>query len=196
MSEPQHEESASAPVARRLGRDIRYDAIAAVIAALVGMLALVVAGYTAYIQRQQVRAQVWPYLMMANSDHSSEYMWLNKGVGPAKVESLQVFVGGKLQVNWHDVFRSMQLEKLKYGQSTLNGNVLSAGEKVDWLQFGNHGDFVAFRDAARRSGFGAKTCYCSTLGECWINDSTKADWNVQHAVGKCPAVPAAQQFDD
>jgi hypothetical protein len=184
------------PAARQVRREIRYDAVAAVIAALVGMLALIVAGYTAYIQRQQVRAQVWPFLMMANSDHSSEYMWLNKGVGPARVESLQVFVDGKLQGNWHDVFRSMQLEKLKYGQSTLNGNVLSAGEKVDWLQFGNHDDFLAFREAARRSGFGVKTCYCSTLGDCWINDSTKADWNVQHAVGKCPAVPATQQFDD
>jgi hypothetical protein len=196
MSEPQRNENASAPIVRQLGREIRWDAAAAIIASLVGLLALVVAGYTAYIQREQVRAQVWPFLMMASSDHSSEYMWLNKGVGPAHVESMQVFVGGKLQGNWRDVFRSMQLEKLKYGQSTMNGNVLSAGEKVDWLQFDNHEDFLAFREAARRSGFGVKTCYCSTLGECWINDSTKADWNAQHAVGKCPAMPETQQFDD
>ena len=32
-------------------RRIRWDALAAVIAALVGLLALIVAGYTAYIQR-------------------------------------------------------------------------------------------------------------------------------------------------
>jgi hypothetical protein len=31
-----------------------------VIAAGIGLLALLVAGYTAYLQRQQVRAQVWP----------------------------------------------------------------------------------------------------------------------------------------
>ena len=116
-------------------RGIRWDAAAAIIASLVGLLALVVAGYTAHIQRQQVSAQVWPYLMMASSDVSSQYMWLNKGVGPAQVESVQVLVGGKPQRDWKAVFRSMQLEKLDYGQSTLNGNVLSAGEKLDWLQF-------------------------------------------------------------
>ncbi len=35
----------------------RYDAV---IATLVGFLALCVSGYTAYMQRQQVRAAVWP----------------------------------------------------------------------------------------------------------------------------------------
>ena len=35
----------------------RYDAI---IATFVGFLALCVSGYTAYMQRQQVRAAVWP----------------------------------------------------------------------------------------------------------------------------------------
>ena len=40
-----------------------WDALAAIIAALIGAFALVVSGYTAYLQRTQVRAQVWPYLM-------------------------------------------------------------------------------------------------------------------------------------
>jgi len=35
----------------------RYDAV---IATLMGFLALCVSGYTAYMQRQQVRAAVWP----------------------------------------------------------------------------------------------------------------------------------------
>ena len=37
----------------------RYDAV---IATLVGLCALCVSGYTAYMQRQQVRAAVWPIL--------------------------------------------------------------------------------------------------------------------------------------
>ena len=77
MSEPQRDESASAPVDKRLGREIRYDAIAAVIATLVGMLALLVAGYTAYIQRQQVRAQVWPWLVAGNNDNDRSSEVLN-----------------------------------------------------------------------------------------------------------------------
>lgn len=47
---------------------VTWDAVAAIIAAFVGLLALVVGGYTAYVQHQGVqteikgvRAQVWPY---------------------------------------------------------------------------------------------------------------------------------------
>ncbi|PYI74927.1 MAG: hypothetical protein DMF04_11625 [Verrucomicrobia bacterium] len=43
----------------------RYDAV---IATLVGFCALCVSGYTAYMQRQQVRAAVWPILQF---DHSN-----------------------------------------------------------------------------------------------------------------------------
>jgi hypothetical protein len=36
----------------------------AVIASCIGWLALVVSGYAAWIQRQQVRAQVWPNIVL------------------------------------------------------------------------------------------------------------------------------------
>jgi hypothetical protein len=43
----------------------RYDAI---IATFVGLLALCVSAYTAYMQRQQVRAAVWPILEFDSSN--------------------------------------------------------------------------------------------------------------------------------
>jgi hypothetical protein len=195
MAEPQRDENIPTPIGKRVGREIRYDAVAAVIAALVGMLALMVAGYTAYIQRQQVSAQVWPYLMWANSDNGMDYLWINKGVGPAIVKSTVVLVGGKPQRDWKTVMRSMQVDPQDYGQSTFNHNVISAGETLEWLKFKNHDQFQTFRDAAR-TRMALKVCYCSTLGDCWVNDSTRNDGNTRFAVGKCPAVPEAQQFDD
>jgi hypothetical protein len=45
-----------------------WSALAAIVASLIGLMALVVSGYTAYVQRQQVRAQVWPYLMIGYAD--------------------------------------------------------------------------------------------------------------------------------
>jgi len=196
MSEPRRDENVSAPAIKRLGREIRWDAAAAIIASLVGLLALAVAGYTAYIQRQQVRAQVWPYLLWANSDNQTEYMWINKGVGPAIVKTAQVLVGGKPQRNWQAVMRALQLEPITYRQSTFNGNVLSAGETLEWLKFMDHAGFQRFRDAARRARLDFKVCYCSTLGDCWVNDTARGNGNVRVPVGKCPAVPDAQQFDD
>src|SRR5574337_1403716 len=68
----------------------RWDALGVIIASLVGLLALVVAGYTAYIQREQVRAQVWPYLISGNNDLAQALTISNKGVGPAIVRSVQV----------------------------------------------------------------------------------------------------------
>lgn len=40
MSAPQHDEGASNPVVRRLGRGIRWDATAAIVASLVGYKSL------------------------------------------------------------------------------------------------------------------------------------------------------------
>ena len=196
MSESRNDEQESAPMIRKLGREIRWDAAAAIIASLVGLLALAVAGYTAHIQRQQVSAQVWPYLMWANSDNQMEFMWINKGVGPAIVESAQVLVGGNPQHDWSAVMHSLRLEPINYGQSTFNGNVLSAGETLEWLKFMDHASFQRFRETARRARLDFKVCYCSTLGDCWVNDTTKGNGNVRIPVDKCPAVPEAQQFDD
>lgn len=176
-------------------RGIRWDALAAIIASLVGLLALAVAGYTAYIQRQQVSAQVWPYLMWASSDTQSEYMWINKGVGPAIVKSTQVLVDGKPQRDWSAVMHSLQVVPQGYEQSTFNHNVVSAGETLQWLIFKDHDQFKVFRSAARhRMDF--KVCYCSTLGDCWVNDSASKDGNTRFEVDKCPTVPEALQFRD
>lgn len=195
MPETTSRPSEPAPAVEKARREIRYDAIAAVIAALVGMLALMVAGYTAYIQRQQVSAQVWPYLMWANSDNQMEYIWINKGVGPAIVKSAVVLVDAKPQRDWQAVMRALHADDRDYGQSTFNHNVISGGETLEWLKFKSHDRFQAFRDAAR-SHMAVKVCYCSTLGDCWVNDGTRGDGNTRFPVGKCPAVPESQQFHD
>lgn len=195
MSDTPPNPNESTPGMKKIRREIRYDAVAAVIASLVGMLALAVAGYTAYIQRQQVRAQVWPYLMWANSDNGMDYLWINKGVGPAIIKSAVVLVDGKPQRDWPTVMHSLQVDPHGYGQSTFNHNVISAGETLEWVKFQDHDHFKAFRDAARKH-LNFKVCYCSTLGDCWVNDSTRSDGNTRFAVGKCPAVPDAWQFQD
>jgi hypothetical protein len=46
----------------------RYDAI---VATLVGIFALCISAYTAYVQRQQVRAQVYPILELGTANMPS-----------------------------------------------------------------------------------------------------------------------------
>jgi hypothetical protein len=68
----------------------RYDAV---IATLIGLLAVCVAAYTAYMQRQQVRAAVWPILEFSTSNAPDIHFTLaNKGVGPAVIRHVIVKV--------------------------------------------------------------------------------------------------------
>jgi hypothetical protein len=171
------------PVPPRLRREIRWDAMAAIIASLVGFLALVVAGYTAYIERyiaeiqtKQVQAQVWPWLVAGNNDNERSIEVLNKGVGPAIVRSAQVFVDGKPQPDWEHVLEALNAKPHQYSQSTLNPNVLTPGEKVPAIQFANEDDYKRFRAAAVTHLTLVNICYCSTLDECWM-------YSDKHVVG-------------
>ncbi|HLI18012.1 MAG TPA: hypothetical protein VKV22_07055 [Rhodanobacteraceae bacterium] len=179
--------------ATNVKRGIRWDALAAIIASLVGLLALVVAGYTAYIQRQQVRAQVWPYLIGANSGGRLGLFWINKGVGPAIVRSVEVTVDGKPQSDWKTVVHSIGLPAADYHQSFLSGNVLSPGENLDWIQFQNKADYDNFLRLEHGPGFQIKVCYCSTLGDCW---QTGFGGVSRQSVKQCPALPESKQFTE
>jgi hypothetical protein len=200
MTAPQHDEGASPQAVNEPGREIRRDA-AAIVASLVGLLALLVAGYTAYIQRQQVRAQVWPWLVAGNNDNERSIEVLNKGVGPAIVHSAQVFVDGKPQPDWQHVLKALGAVPHQYSQSTLNPNVLTPGEKVPAVQFADREDYARFRAAAVTHLTLVNICYCSTLGECWM-------YSDRHAVGykslaqlvkpvdKCPKLPDNAIFNN
>lgn len=175
-------------------RGIRWDALAAIIASLVGLLALIVAGYTAYIERQQVRAQVWPYLDWGYSGSFYRYIWINRGVGPAVVKSVQVLVNGEPQQDWKTVQQALRIPPFQYHQSGLNGTVVSPNQTLEWLTFEKKADYETFSRAADRANLEFKVCYCSTLGDCWMNDSTRKDPRV--SVGQCPALPESRQFQD
>src|SRR5438477_908986 len=107
---------------------IRYDTV---IATFIALLAVCVAGYTAYMQRQQVRAAVWPILQFDNNNSPISFPLANQGVGPAIIKNVIVKVDGQPTRNWTEVF-----EKLvgpgqpHYSESDMNSRVLSAGETM------------------------------------------------------------------
>lgn len=194
---------ASAKAARR---EIRWDAVAAIIATLVAFLALLVAGYTAYIQRytaeiqtKQVQAQVWPWLVAGNNDNENSIEVINKGVGPAIVQSAQIFVDGKPQPDWQHVLKALDAVPHQFSQSTLNPNVLTPGEKVPAIQFADKDDYARFRAAAVDHLTLANICYCSTLGECWMYSDRhlvgyKSLAQLVQPIAQCPKLPDKTVF--
>lgn len=196
--------SSSAPdseagVATRRG--IRWDALAAIIASLVGLLALCVAGYTAYIQRQQVRAQVWPYLQISHSNAEGRYDLevVNRGVGPALIQSVTVSAGSKPVADWKAFAHAIGFVPTShYVTSTLNQMVVSPGEHVRWIAFQNAKDInTAVADSARFH-VEVRVCYTSTLGDAWLTAFSpgRRGGFRPRPVAECPKVPEAEQFQD
>lgn len=178
-----------------------WNALAALLAALIGFLALLVSAYTAYVQRQQVRAQVWPHIELAWSDTRQALLAINKGVGPAIVRSVQVQVGGHARKDWRQVLASLgvPVDSTDFHQSTLDGSVLAPDETLVVLQIPDRAQYLRFATPARRR-MRIDACFCSTLGDCWhtgLGDHHDAGARVRVAAsGMCPALPAADQFND
>lgn len=186
MAQP---DTAAAPKQAR-----NWDALAAVVAAAIGFLALLVSGYTAYVQRQQVSAQVWPFLIIGYADPDRSIIVLNKGVGPAQVRAVQVLVDGEPRRSWDEVMEAFGVDTDGFERSTISNNVLSAGERLEIVKLPDLAHYERFRQEAQKR-LKISICYCSTLGECWLRDRKVRD-QTGTEVEACPAWPKEQQFRD
>jgi hypothetical protein len=153
----------------------RLDAI---VATGVGVLALLVSAYTAYIQREQVRAQVLPILeYFSSAGPEIRFEVLNKGVGPALVRHVIVTVDGHPARSWSEALDLLLGPgKHHFAQSQLANRAMSPGETLqvliphddegNTLHPGTPGS-LGNRFDAERGRVGVEICYCSTLGDCW-----------------------------
>src|SRR3989440_8570030 len=104
---------------------IRYDTV---IATFIALLAVCVAGYTAYMQRQQVRAAVWPILEFDSSNGPIQFTLANKGVGPAIIKHVTLKVDDQPVKNWAEVLEKILGPGYHPGEeSDVSGRVFSAG---------------------------------------------------------------------
>lgn len=172
-----------------------WNAAAAVIAALIGLLALCVSGYTAWLQRQQVRAEVWPYLQTGISPSRQDISLSNKGVGPATVKWVRMLVDGEPVRSWPQAFDALGLPDLRHTPySTINGVVISPGESIQQLGFRDTRAFARFYEQYPRIEL--SMCYCSALEECWLYDQGEDAIDLRtRPVPACPA-PGADAFID
>jgi hypothetical protein len=152
----------------------RYDAV---IATLVGFCALCVSGYTAYMQRQQVRGAVWPILQFDSGNGPIRFTLANKGVGPAIIKHVIVRVDDQPVKNWVEVLDKILGPGYHPGEeSDMSSHVFSAGESMNVftphddahnpIPFDKSNPLWAKLDPGR-SRVTVEICYCSTLDECW-----------------------------
>ena len=181
---------------------IRYETI---IATLVGVSALFVSGYTAYVQHQQVRAAVWPILEFGTSNDPYIYFSLdNKGVGPAIIHHVKVTVDGRPVSNWPGVLRAvLGPGEHKFLESDMTGHTLAGGESMKVLiphedanepvTLEKGGPFWEKLNPGRRR-VGIEICYSSTLGDCWILKDSGTSPSTTSEIGRCPDRTASDTF--
>jgi len=155
----------------------RASRYGAVIATLVGLCALCVSAYTAYVQRQQVRAAVWPILEFDSSNAPIHFILANKGVGPAIIRHVIVKVDGQPVRNWKEALQRILGPGEHLGsESDMSGRVFAAGESItvftprdlenNPLNFDKSNPLWVTLNKERLR-VTVEICYCSTLGECW-----------------------------
>jgi hypothetical protein len=181
-------------------RASRYDAV---IATLVGLLALCVSAYTAYVQRQQVRAAVWPILEFDSSNAPIHFILANKGVGPAIIRHVIVKVDGQPVRNWKEALQRILGPGEHLGsESDMSGRVFAAGESMtvftprdpenNPLNFDKSNPFWVKMNK-ERARVTVEICYCSTLDECWTLRAGGSKPSTTVETRRCPT-PSATSF--
>lgn len=141
-------------------------------AILISVCALVVSFYEVRIMRTQQEASVWPYLLLGQNYNSEGFAItaMNKGIGPAKIESLILRVDGEPLDTLNQLFvETVGLEhKFNYNNYSVNGineTVLEPGYDKHLLRLPWIPDTYKFVDQLERVEI--EVIYSSILGQCW-----------------------------
>ena len=158
----------------------RRDLLAAITSGFVGAVALATSVYGAYLgrqtvelQRQQVRAQVWPKIVTRTAmegDQFTVYM-SNRGAGPAIISRLRMLVDGAPTRTWSEFARKLVGDtRMKIGPEVLT--ILAPGQEIVFI----HGPMDAgAKMQAERRRMRIEVCYCSTLDECTTQNDAMDD---------------------
>jgi hypothetical protein len=137
-----------------------------------------------------VAASTWPFLQVqiSNADTDArldlKFDVVNTGVGPAKIESFEVFWKGRpyrsgtqlLQACCgYTVVKATSSEAKNHTPlttGTIQGVVLRAGENETFIHYPLGSDNLRVWSAldAARERMTYRVCYCSVLNECWRNE--------------------------
>jgi hypothetical protein len=162
------------------------DIVLAVSAFVISLISLFLAIQHGRVMERMVEASTWPYVMVgistANSDGTPHVsLWItNKGVGPARIDSLEVFYGGVAQTDPQSLLKAIlkpsdPKRHLPLLQSSVVNSVLSAKETISFV------DLVAkdfdpseySRVASEVEKLKFRACYCSVFDECTVIDDTR-----------------------
>jgi hypothetical protein len=188
-------------------KPVNWDAVTALVAVVIALLATLVSAYAAWEQRQQTRAQVWPHLIIGavgvlqgetgNSSHGGGLMVDSGGVGPAIVSRVEVLVDGKPAADWHHVFEALGYPSGKPDATAgaLAHDVFPPGRQKYILTVFGHEEWLSLKDKIVDHVV-IHVCYRSALGEHWMTTMKHSGVSTNnHPVGSCSEIAEKDEFN-
>lgn len=209
------EQPATQKSAKPLLRKSLLDLIIAGAALFVSAISLWVGVRTESANEKLVAASTWPFLQVQISNATSEdkldlrFQVVNTGVGPAKIESFELFWKGKPYRSGGELlkaccgfkdYKATSPEAKNHTRLTVGsvqGIVLRAGEIETFIHYPLNADNLSIWNTLdkARDQMTYRICYCSVLDECWRSE-LQSELYIRgqlhpERVNECPAPPVS-----
>lgn len=155
----------------------RLEMIVAICAVLTSVIALFVAWDQGRVMRAQQHGAVYPVLQVdgfvstTSSDRELGIAFSNSGVGPALIETVDVYHAGKKIEGLKGHFSRMPANH-ELSWSSMVGRAVAPGEKIRALVLSWPLDGLTHQDLVTASQEWShvelNVCYCSVFGRCWV----------------------------
>lgn len=167
------------------------ESVLAVGAVIIAAVSLWVGFDSERTNRELVASASWPFVGFYSTSAQNtatqvrSFELINQGIGPAKLESFELFWQGQAQRSPWQLLQtccargktgagqpgSTQQLRNDLGTSSDEGIVIRAGEKITLLTYTRSPDNAAIWDALESTFVGnlsVRYCYCSVFNECWL----------------------------
>jgi hypothetical protein len=182
-----------------------FDISASICAMVVSVASLYLAIHHGNVMQEMAEANArmvtatsWPRVSLATSNLGAngapivDFFLTNKGIGPARIEGMEVSLDGKPVANAAELLQTCCASPDKAAApfggvvSTANGEILRPGEEKHYLRLNKLADDPRWAKVAELPGkVSVKVCYCSVFDECWVAQS--GDMRKVEQVKACPA---------
>jgi len=182
----------------------RLDLVLPLVALFVSFVSILIAWHHTHVMQELVHqneklveANSLPYLQISGSGSSQRLTFnaINEGVGPAKIVTAEVFVGGRAVQSLDQLLASCCSKGGYTGitASSLDGRMVRPGDSVTFIDLpvtdANREAALALDRARQSKRIVTRLCYCSVFDDCWI---ARSDDPTPDPIDHC--APVAQPY--
>jgi hypothetical protein len=161
----------------------RLDMIFAALAIFLSCVSVFIAIHHGQTMERLVAASTWPNISFGTGNETDGIDQItldltNTGVGPARLETFEVFYKDKPVANLKELAIACcagadQHVKGSFGTSSVRGNVLPARETIHFVSLRKDRNAPEIWAIANRERFNVseRICYCSVFDDCWVATS-------------------------